>query len=151
MATLLAPPGAKVAAHAHPEKRGSWELNGEAGWHAGPSMQHCRCVQCYFPRTREMRNCDTVEFFPHDMPFPKVSFKDHLHQAAIDLVSMLTHPPSSAVTSLQDGDSTRNALLQMAQILKRVDSLPETVDCHVPPRAQEESISKNDTSKTHSE
>ena len=62
---------------------------------------------------------------------------------------MLTHPLSAAFPSLQDGDSTRDALLQMAQILKRVDSFPEIVDCYVPPRVQKESISKNNASKAN--
>ena len=77
-ATPLAPPGTKVVGFVSPEKRGSWELNSEVGWYVGPSMHHYRCVQSYFPRTREVRDCDTVGFFPHSIPFPKVKLKDHL-------------------------------------------------------------------------
>ena len=31
IATPLAPPGAKVVAHVHPDKNGSWELNSKVG------------------------------------------------------------------------------------------------------------------------
>jgi len=48
MATPLAPPGTKVVAHTHPDKRGSWELNGKVGWYVGLAMNHYRCIECYF-------------------------------------------------------------------------------------------------------
>ena len=78
-----------------------------------------------FSRTRDVRDCDTVEFFPHSIPFPEVKLKDHLKQAATDIVTLLTHPPSSTVPSLKEGDPTRNALLTLAQILNRSDTIPE--------------------------
>ena len=125
MATPMAPPGTKVVAHISPQKRSTWELNGEVGWYVGPSIKHYRCVQCYFPRTREVRHCDTVEFFPHEISFPRVTLKDHLAQAAEDIVTILTKPPSKNVPSLQSGDPTRNAILQLAKLLKRVEIIPE--------------------------
>ena len=60
--TPLAPPGARVVAHAHPPKRKSWELNGEVGWCVGLPMKHYRCINIYFPRVRITRDCDVVEF-----------------------------------------------------------------------------------------
>jgi len=63
LATPLAPPGTKIVAHVSPEKRASWELNGEVGWYVGPSMHHYRCIKCYFLKTREERHCDMVDFF----------------------------------------------------------------------------------------
>ena len=128
MTTPMAPPGTKVVAHVSPQKRATWELNGEVGWYVGPSMDHYRCVQCYFPRTREVRNCDTVEFFPHDIVFPRVTLKDHLKQAADDLITILTQPPKNNVPSMQAGDPTRNAILQIAKLLKRVEHIPEPVE-----------------------
>ena len=88
-------------------------------------MHHCRCVQCYFPRTIVVRDCDTVEVFPHSIPFPKVKLQDHLKQAAANIFTLLTQPPSSTAPSLQEGDPTRNALLTLAQTLKRSDTTPE--------------------------
>lgn len=124
-ATPLAPPGTRVVVHTDPEKRLSWELNGENGWYVGPAMDHYRCVICYFPWTRTTRTCETVTFFLHDIPFPQVTFKDHLQQAADDIVTILTAPPSPTVPSLSAGDPDRNTLLKIAQQLKRVEALPE--------------------------
>ena len=123
-ATPLAPPGTKIVAHISPEKRGSWELNGEVGWYVGPSMDHYRCVQCYFPRTKATRHCDTVEFFPTDTPFPRIKTKDFLHQAATDIVDILNQPPSTTTPSLEAGDPIRNALLTLAKQLKRIENIP---------------------------
>ena len=127
LTTPLAPPGTKVVAYINPEIRGTYELNGEVGWYTSPSLHHYRCVKVYFTRTRKERDCDIVEFFPHDIPFPSVSLKDHLHQAADDIVNILTEPPSSTVPSLKAGDPTRNAILELAQLLKRAQKIPEHI------------------------
>ena len=74
----IAPPGTKIVAYVDSSARGTWDLNSEQGWYVGPSLYHYRCVQCYFLRTRDIRNCDTVDFFPHDIPFPRVTLNDHL-------------------------------------------------------------------------
>ena len=124
-ATPLAPPVTKVVVHTDPEQRLSWELNGENGWHVGPAMDHYRCVTCYFPRTRTTRTCETVTFFPHEIPFPQVTLQDHSKQAAEDIVTLLTKPPSSTVPSISAGDPVRNALLEMSEQLQRVEKLPE--------------------------
>ena len=123
-ATPLAPPGTKVIVHVDPSVRGSWELNGEQGWYVGPALNHYRCVTCYFPRTRTTRICETVTFIPHEIPFPEVKIADHLRQAADDIVTILKQPPTSTVPSLQAGDPIRNALLEIATQLQRVDTLP---------------------------
>ena len=69
-ATHMVPPGTKVIVHANPTKRASWDLNGQTKWCAGPSMKHYRCAQCCIPNTRSLADADTVEFFPHSIPFP---------------------------------------------------------------------------------
>ena len=71
-----------------------------------------------------MRDCDTVEFFPHDFPFPRVTLKDHLKQAATDIISILSNPPSSAIPSFQARDSTNQAITEIAKLLKRIDKIP---------------------------
>ena len=124
-ATPLAPPGTKVIVHINPEVRGTWELNGDQGWYVGPALDHYRCVTCHFPRTRTTRICETVTFIPHDVPIPKVSLTDHLKQAAEDIVSILAQPQSSTTPSLQAGDPVRNALLDIATQLQRVEKIPE--------------------------
>ena len=120
-----------MVAHINPKKRGSYELNGEVGWYISPSLHHHRCVKCYFTRTKRERDCDTVEFFPTSLPFPSVTLTDHLKQAASDIVTILTQPPSTTAPSLAAGDPVRNALLTLATQLKQVQPIPEPVK---PPR-----------------
>ena len=123
-ATPMAPPGTKVVAHTSPDNRGSWELNGEVGWYVGPELEHYRCVEIYFPKTRKTRACDTVDFFPHDYPFPEVKTKDFLHQAAADIVEILTKPPSTTVLTLEEGHPVRNALHKISEELKNIQNRP---------------------------
>ena len=118
-ATSLAPPGTEVVAHIKSNVRRTWELNIEVGWYVGPSMKHYRCVQCYFPRTKTTRDCDTVTFFPKNVLFPEIKLEDFLRQAAEDIVTILTLPPSTTTPSLKAGDPVRNALLTLATQLKR--------------------------------
>ena len=126
-ATPLAPPGTKVVTHVKPGKRNTWELHGEKGFYVGLVIDHYRCVQCYFPRTRARRVCDIVAFLAHAVPFPEVTIKDHLQQAASDIISILTQPPSTTVPSLQAGDPTRIALLKIAEQLHRVENIPQPI------------------------
>ena len=132
-ATPLAPPGTRVVAHNKPAVRGTWAPNGEDAWYIGPSLEHYRCVHCYFPSTRATRHSDTVEFFPSTLPFPKVSLTDFLRQAAGDIVHLLTNPPPSTIPSLQAGDDVFNAILHLATILNRVGYFPSS-DNVQPPR-----------------
>ena len=124
--TPLAPPGTRIVAHIKANNRGSWELNGEKGWYVGRAKDHYRCVECYFPSTRSTRPCDTVTFFPTTIPFPQVGLTDHLRQAANDIVTILTQPPSTTVPSLASGDPTRNALIELATQLQRIEPIPAT-------------------------
>ena len=119
--TLLVPPGMKVMAHTIPEVQKSWEFNGKIGFIVGPAFEHYRCLMCYFPETRSTRPVDTVTFFPSSIPVPEVKLEDFLRQAAIDIVTILQDPPSTTTLKLQVGNETRNALLDIALILKRCD------------------------------
>ena len=111
-------------AHVKPNARGSWKLNGEPGWYVGPALQHYMCVTCYFLKSRSERFCDTVTFIPTVLPFPQVTITDHLRQAASDIVTILIFPPSTTVPSLKAGDPTRNALLELAAQLQRIEPIP---------------------------
>lgn len=59
---------------------------------------------------------------------------DFLKQAAEDIITILTTPPSTTTPSLQAGDPVRNALLTLATQLKRIDTIPEpvTIDASSP-------------------
>ena len=71
-ATPLAPHGTKVVYYTKLNHRPSWDPNGEEGYYIGPSLEHYRCVKCYFTKTRMERDTDTVLFFPHKIPFPEI-------------------------------------------------------------------------------
>ena len=121
--TPLVPPGTKVVSHSKPGNRTSWSYNGEEGWTVAPAIQHYRCIKCFFPKTRTERVTDTVVFFPHDIDFPKVDLDDFLQQATQDIITILTNPTSSTTVSLKAGDTTRNALLELATMLNRTTNL----------------------------
>ena len=93
-------------------------MKGETGWYVGPSVKDYRCVTYYFPRTKTTRDCETVAFFPSSIPFPKVKPEDFLRQAASDIISILTLPPSTTTPNLQAGDPVRNDLITLATKLK---------------------------------
>ena len=68
-------------------------------------------------------HCDTIEFFPHSIPFPEVKLKDFLKQEASDIVTLLTQPPSTTVPSLQAGHPAYNILLTLSQLLKHTNDV----------------------------
>ena len=59
------------------------------------------------------------------IPFPKVNMKYFLRQAATDIITMLTDPPSTTTPSLQAGDPIKNTLLQLATLLQRVENITD--------------------------
>ena len=48
-------------------------------------------------------------FFP-PQSFPQIKLEDFLKQAATDIITLLTNPPSTTTPSLEAGDPVRNAL-----------------------------------------
>ena len=121
----MAPPGTKVIVHEKPSNRTSWGLHGTNGWYIGPSLHHYRCVQCFMPATKSVRDADTVAFFPETIPFPSTTIEDHLRQATTDIIRILTQPSSATqFPTLELGDSTKNALLKIAGILRRSTDVP---------------------------
>lgn len=146
-ATPILPPGTKIIAHHPPEDRATWDPNGENGWYISPSMQHYRCVKCYFPKPRKVQDIPKLETLPHAIPIPEVRLQDHLRQAASDIVLILQTPPSTTSMSLEAGDPTGSALEKIADILKRKTTIPglttrdffapkETQQDTAPPRAK---------------
>ena len=71
----------------------------------------------FYSKSRKEVNSDTVTFVPATIAFPNVTVKDFIHQAATDLITLLTHPPPSTIPTLEAGDPTRNALLRIAHTL----------------------------------
>ena len=124
-ATPIAPPGTKVQVQIKSGVRGSWSYHSEDGWYIGRSKNHYRCVQCFIPTTHQTRHADTVKFFPTVVPFPEVKLEDFLRQASSDIISILQKP--SSFPTLQLGDQTQNAILQIAQLLNRAAPLPAPI------------------------
>ncbi len=62
--------------------------------------------------------------------FEEINF---LKQAATDIITILTRSPSTTTPSLQAGDPVRNALLELATQLNRIDviSEPSKVDTSI--------------------
>ena len=58
-------------------------------------MKHYQCVQCYFSRKKQVRDCDTVTFIPHEYPFPELKLDYFLKQAENDIITLLSVPPST--------------------------------------------------------
>ena len=121
--TPLAPPGTKLIAHIKPQQRGSWDLHGVQGFYTGPALNHYRCITCYFPKTRQVRICDTVKFIEHTIPIPQTTIDDYLRQAASDIITILSNPPSTTAPSLSAGDPVRNALVELSKQLKRAEPI----------------------------
>mmetsp|Transcript_15612 Transcript_15612/g.22231 ORF Transcript_15612/g.22231 Transcript_15612/m.22231 type:complete len:220 (+) Transcript_15612:281-940(+) len=78
-------------------------------------MEYHRCANCYVLNTLAKRVSDTVEFFPHQIPFPQVSQDDFLCQSINDSVTLLKDPPPTTVPSLTAGNNTTAALQHLSQ------------------------------------
>ena len=62
----------KLVVYAPPRKRGSWDLNGEVGWRAGPPLNQHRCVKCCMSRAKTVVDSDTLNFSTlHALPYVK--------------------------------------------------------------------------------
>ena len=87
--TPLAPPGTCVLVHKTTEKRSSFAPHGIDGWYIGPSLDHYRCYNCYIPSTAGTRDAISVDWFPHQIPFPKVTTDDYLTQTTEDMLALI--------------------------------------------------------------
>ena len=105
-------------------------------------------MACYFPKTRSARQINTLTFFPHTIPFPEVTTEDFLKQAALDIVSILSNPPTSLPISLEAGDSTKNAILQTAEVLGTVVSAPKLLSLPLVNRNNNTQVPRVETANT---
>ena len=72
----MAPPGTKIIIHKKPTHRALWDFHGDDGYYVGPALEHYRYVQCLMTNSRRLRISDTVQFFPHSMPFPQMTLNN---------------------------------------------------------------------------
>ena len=87
--TPLAPPGTRVLVHETPEQRASFAPHEVDGCYIGPSIDHYRCYSCYIPSMAGTRDAISVDWFPHQIPFPKVTTDDYLTQTAEDMLDLI--------------------------------------------------------------
>jgi hypothetical protein len=120
----LAPPGTRVVVHVTTEKRHNMAPHGVDGWYVGPSPEHYRCHKCYIPSTFGTRDALTVDWFPHNIPFPKVTADEYLRQTANDMLTLIQGTKTNPIPSLTFGSNITNAYVQIAQILKRATAPP---------------------------
>ena len=80
-------------------------------------MEHYRCFKVYFPKTRTVRQVDTVKFIEGEISLPVVTVNEFLKQAAGDIVDILKHPHSNTIPSLQEGEPTNKALTNLVELL----------------------------------
>ena len=86
--TPMASPGILLLVHEKPAQCPSWAVHGIEAWYVGPSLDHYRCIFPYVPSTQQLRLCDTVQYFPHIIPFLLTNDIDNLKQAAADILSL---------------------------------------------------------------
>ena len=93
--TPLAPPGTCVLVHETTEQRASFAPHRVDGWYMGPSLDHYQCYSCYIPSTAGIRDAISVDWFPHQILFPKVTTEDYLTQTTevmLDLIRQKLAP-----------------------------------------------------------
>ena len=106
--TPLAPPGTRVVVHVTPEQRANMAPHGIDSWYVGPSTEYYRCHKCYIPSTFDgVRNALTLDWFPHQVPFPKVSADDYLRQAAADMLTLIQDKVQHPIPSLTYGTNAQ--------------------------------------------
>ena len=75
-----------------------------------------------------------VTFFPKHFDFPRITNSAYLHQAAEDIISILSNKKSiSSHPSLSFGPPILNAYLQVARILRRAVQTPPAPPPHLNP------------------
>ena len=117
--TPLAVPGTKVLIHDTHALRSTFAPHGTEGYYVGPSPEHYRCYKVFLPSTQSTRDVLTLDWFPHTIPFPRVTQEDYLKQVAEDLLTvLLPTSPNYVYPSLQFGTTTAKAFLDIAKILK---------------------------------
>lgn len=109
------------------------------GWYIGPSPEHYRCYNSYILSTRGNQDALTVKWFPKTVPIPKVTNKEYIRQTAEDMITILQQQKKTSIPSLQFGQPTTNAFIQIAQILKRATKHPRQTTHTAETRVQDTS------------
>ena len=94
--------------------------------------------QFFFTTTSTTLDKYNVTFFPKHFNFPAFNSTYFLYQSSIDIISLLTKPPSSTNPSLTSGDTACNSLPQVTDSLQRFTVPPSAPDppVQIPPPVQ---------------
>ena len=95
------------------------------GWYFGPSMDRYRCHKRYIPTTSRCWDVLTIDWFPHNVPFPTVTSDNYLIQTAVNMLSIL-QSPTEKNSPLTFGSTIKNAFIQVAYILRRETAPPKS-------------------------
>ena len=87
-ATPLVPVGCKVVVHEKLANRKTWDPAGTHGFYLGPAMQHYICYSCYVTKSKGIRNCDTVDFFPQQASISPETLQQSIEQKLQELVKL---------------------------------------------------------------
>lgn len=60
-----------------------------------------------------------TEIDANTIPIPETSVEDFASQTALNISTLLTHPPISTALVFKLGDTTKNGLLQLTSLLHR--------------------------------
>jgi hypothetical protein len=98
-------------------------------------------MRCFNQDTGREIDVDILQFFPHNTPLPEVTTEDYLKQAATDIVSILQSPPTST-PSLKLNNTTRHALIYIANILNQAAPIPRvpSIESISPIQSQNNSV-----------
>ena len=61
-ATPLGPLGCKIMIHNTSNTGKSWDQRGREGFSIGPALQHYRCIQAIYGKTKALIITDTAEY-----------------------------------------------------------------------------------------
>ena len=142
----MAPPGTKVIVHNKPTKRPAWGFHGDEGYYVGPALHHYRCIECLMTNSRRTRIADTVQFFPHKIPFPTISLSTRLTTAVDEILSTLATPKFRQDNpNLHFDDETMMAIYTVASILHRIIPKPPLPSIPIPPSSLFPTVMHNTT------
>ena len=82
-------------------------------------------MKCYVPSINTIRYVDTVKILTQ-IPLPSITPEDYLNWSAPDVLSTIQRTPP-VVPPLEYGDRTKNALLKIAQLLRKSTRKPTIV------------------------
>ena len=65
----------------------------------------------YIPSTFGVRDALTIDWFPHNVPFPRVTTDEYLRQTAHDMLTLIQNKTTHPIPSLTYGSNITNAYI----------------------------------------